>query len=412
MVTIVERGYDIEPREAPSRQNGSSMAPDGTSVGTESLERLRARSGQMVEELAALVEIESPSSSLVSLANCAAYLGVLGTTLLGFGPEKVEAEGRTHLLWTFGESPKVVLVGHYDTVHQVGTLGRFPFEIDGDIARGPGVCDMKGGVVVMLHAVAELIQLYGVAALDGLAIFVNADEEIGSPTSKALIERLSRTATHAIGFENAGAKYEVKTSRRGRSGYELRVRGKAAHAGERPEDGVNALGEMCAHFDEVVALTNLDAGTTVTPTMATAGTTLNTVPDRATMLIDVRCWSQAEQARVDREIRAIGPILPGAQVEIKGRVDHPPLTEDSSVQLFALARRAGEKLGFPSLTAVSVGGTADTCTFAGHGVQAIDGLGAAGGNDHTEAEWIYLSSLPEHAALAAGLAAEALFGAR
>ena len=365
--------------------------------------RFESRLPQMLEELAALTDIESPSNSLEALGACARYLESLGSSLLGRRPRRFDIDGKTHLLWQFGEAPRIVLVGHYDTVHPLGTVMRFPFSVDGDIARGPGVCDMKGGVITALHALRDLRDELGDEALDGVALFVNADEEIGSPGSQSVISELGQTVKVAIGFENAGTDWQIKIERRGTSHYNVIAHGRAAHAGDHAEKGINAIRELSAQVPCIDAIADAQLGTSVTPTTIEGGTTYNTVPERASMWVDVRARNKEEQLRVDREIRKLVPLLTEAEIEVVGQIDQPPMPEESAMRLFELAERVGKDFGIDELKKMAVGGAADTCRFAAAGAEAIDGFGAVGGDDHSDREWIYASSMPRQAALAAGL---------
>lgn len=393
-----------KPSTNPNRK--SSRKDEGAFVGAELVEYFEQRLPHMTEDLAALVAIESPSNGIDALRTCASYLAPLGTSLLGHKPEKIEVKGRVHLLWKFGSKPRTVLVGHYDTVHPVGTVAQFPFSAEGDIARGPGVCDMKGGIVIATHALHLLVETFGAAALDGICLFLNADEEIGSPTSLATILELADSATTAIGFENAGENGEVKVERRGRSSYELRFAGRAAHAGVAPERGVNALHELCNQFAPVLATADEAAGTSVNPTMATAGETYNTIPDRASMWVDVRVSTRAEQLRVDDAMRALQPTVAGATIEVLGEMQQPPMSPEASADLYRMAAEVSAVLGLGPLPKIAVGGSADTCWYAHKGLRTIDGFGAVGGDDHSTEEWIDLGSLARRAALTAGTIAE------
>lgn len=387
-----------------------NLLDDSTYDVTGIVSRFQSRQSQMVEELAALVDLESPSNSVDQLRTCANYLASLGTSLLGQMPERIEVEGRQTLVWKFGDTPRVVLVGHYDTVHPVGTVLRFPFSVDGDVARGPGVCDMKGGVIIALHALHDMINEFGSQALDGVCLLINGDEEIGSKYSQGVIEQLANTARFAIGFENAGPLWQIKTERRGASHYEVKVKGRAAHAGDRSDKGINALREMCAQCEEVIALGNDELGTSVTPTMAAAGTAINTVTEDASMWFDVRTRTLGEQNRIDQEIRKLQPRITEAEVWVEGGVAQPPLPAEASAELKRISAESARELGLGELDYMSVGGAADVCRFAAAGVGAIDGFGAVGGDDHSDREWIYLSSLPRQAALAAGVIRHLLRG--
>ncbi|WP_432837212.1 M20 family metallopeptidase [Dactylosporangium sp. CA-092794] len=349
----------------------------------------------MRDDLAELVGVESPSADPEALARCADVVAALGRRHIGEAPERILVADRPHLRWRFGDGPpRVVLIGHYDTVWPRGTLARWPFSVDGDRATGPGVVDMKGGLVVLFHALSALPDL------DGVAVVVNADEEIGSPTSTALIEDTARGAAGALVLEGSSGG-RLKVARKGIAHYTVRVTGRAAHAGNAPHRGINAGVELAHQILRIAALGDAGRSTTVTPTDAVIGTTSNTVPAAARISVDARSFDQDELRRVDEALRGLAPVLPGAAVEVDLGPARPALPESASAELFALARR----LTGDAVTAEAVGGGSDGNLTAGIGVRTLDGLGAIGGNAHAEGEWIELSSLPERAALVATLTA-------
>jgi glutamate carboxypeptidase len=350
----------------------------------------------MLEELAALVACESPSADLAATAACADVVEQLGTARLGSRPERVVVAGRTHLCWRFGGATRVLLLGHFDTVWPLGTLARWPFEVRDERATGPGVLDMKAGLVQMFAA------LSGLDDLDGVAVLATSDEEVGSPTSRALIERTARGAGAALVLE-ASAGGALKIARKGVSMYSVRATGRAAHAGLDPERGINAGVELAHQVLAIARMNRPAAGTSVTPTVLEGGTTTNTVPAEALVRVDVRAVTRDEQRRVDAEIRGLRPVLPGAQVLVEGGPDRPPLAATSSSRLFTEARAVAAELGLAELQGVAVGGGSDGNLTAGLGVDTLDGLGAVGDGAHAEGEWVSLPAMPERAALVGGL---------
>ncbi|MGI5237653.1 M20 family metallopeptidase [Dactylosporangium sp. CA-139066] len=360
---------------------------------------LLAAAPQMLDDLAELVGVESPSSDPDALARCADVVAALGERCIGRAPERVVIGDRPHLRWRFGDGPpRVLLVGHYDTVWPRGTLVRWPFSVDGDRATGPGVVDMKAGLVMLFHALSVLDDL------DGVAVVVNADEEVGSPTSTALIEDTARGAAGALVLEGSTAG-RLKVARKGIAHYSVRVTGRASHAGNAPHRGINAGVELSHQILRIAALGDPDRGTTVTPTDATAGTTSNTVPAAARVSVDVRSFDPAELRRVDEALHSLTPVLPGAAVRVEAGPARPAMPESASAELFALAQRLSAGLTGRPVTGEAVGGGSDGNLTAGVGVRTLDGLGAVGGNAHAEGEWIELSSLPDRAALVSALAA-------
>ncbi|MBV9293601.1 MAG: M20 family metallopeptidase [Frankiales bacterium] len=349
----------------------------------------------LLDDLAALVSVESPSRDLTAVARCADVVDDLAAQRIGRRAERVDVDGRLHLRWTFGE-PRVVLLGHLDTVWPLGTLDRWPFEIDGDRATGPGVFDMKAGLVQTFAALQSLDDCNGVAVL------VTSDEEIGSTSSQQLIEDTCRNASAVLVLEPS-ADGALKIARKGVGMFRVEVTGRAAHAGLEPERGINATVEAAHQVLAIAGLGRAEVGTTVTPTLLSAGTTVNTVPASATIAVDVRAETVAEMARVETALQSRGPVLPGAAVKVVADSVRPPFERRHSAQLFDRAQRLAERLGLGSLDGVAVGGGSDGNLTAALGVPTLDGLGAVGGNAHAEGEWLSVSALPQRTALVAAL---------
>src|SRR3954454_13189656 len=223
----------------------------------------------LLTDLESLVCVESPSADLAAVARCADAVADLGKRMVGESPERVMTGERVHLRWKFGR-PRVVLLGHFDTVWPMGTLARWPFEVDGDRISGPGVFDMKAGIVQLFAALSSLDNL------DGVAVVLNSDEEIGSTTSQTFIEDTSRGARAALVLEPS-SDGALKIARKGVGMFTLHVTGRAAHAGLEPERGINATIEAAHQVLAIAELARPGDGTTVTPTVVSAGSTVNTV---------------------------------------------------------------------------------------------------------------------------------------
>lgn len=354
----------------------------------------------MVDDLARLVRQESPSADQAAVAVSADVVAELGERLTGQAPERIVVDGCSHLRWRFGDEPscpRVLLLGHHDTVWPVGSLAEHPWRVRDGLAYGPGCFDMKAGLVQLFHALSVLPSRAGVTVL------VTGDEEVGAPTSRSLIEEEARGSVAAFVLEASAGGGALKTARRGVSHYEVRVRGRAAHAGLEPWNGANA-GVALAHL--VVALAELDEGPdgpTVTPTVLAAGTTNNTVPAEAFVHVDVRVSSAADRDRIDAAIRSLDPSVAGTTVEVLAGWAHPPLEPSSSAKLFALAEWAAGELGLEPLTGASVGGASDGNIAAGVGSPTLDGLGAVGANAHAPGEYVEVAQMPRRAALLARL---------
>jgi glutamate carboxypeptidase len=358
---------------------------------------------EMLADIGLLVGCESPSADLAAVARSADIVAALGERLLGAAPDRIVVEGRSHLRWRFGPGPgRVLVLGHHDTVWPIGSLMTHPYTVDGGVLRGPGCFDMKTGLVIAMHAIASLPDRAGVTLL------VNGDEEVGSPTSRELIEREAEGCAAALVLEASGPGGALKTARKGVTGYKVMVEGRAAHAGLEPERGVNAAVELAHQLLAVAALTDAAKGTTVTPTVASAGTTINTVPARAEFAVDVRVPTVEEMDRVDAAMRALSPVLQGSRLEVTTRHGRPPMPASASAALFARAQVLASELGLEPLTSAEVGGGSDGNFTAGLGVPTLDGLGAVGGGAHSDDEHVLVDTILGRTALVAALLRDVL----
>lgn len=351
----------------------------------------------MVAEILRLVRCESPSDDLAAVARSADAVAELGTARLGAAPERIVIDGRTHLRWRFPGEPRILVLGHHDTVWPVGSLAELPARADAETVAGPGSFDMKAGLVIAFHALGRLTDLAGITVL------VTGDEEPGSSTSRALIEDEARASVAALVLEAAGPGGALKVARKGVSRYEVAVLGRASHAGLDPEQGVNATLELAHQVQAVALLGDHDAGTTVTPTRTSSGTTTNTVPAQASFSVDVRALTAAEQERVHAGMLALRPRIAGARVAVDGGVNRSPLAADSSAELFRRAQTVAARLALPPLAGSSVGGASDGNFTAGVGTPTLDGLGAVGGGAHAADEHVLIAELEPRVRLLAGL---------
>ena len=355
---------------------------------------------RMLDSLRRLVEAESPSADPAACTGCAEEAVRVGRDWIDGPAQLMEHRGRPAVRLG-AERPRVLLLGHLDTVWPVGTLGRLPWGVEGDRVRGPGVFDMKAGIVQGLAAMGALDR----AHRDGVGMLLTSDEEIGSGTSRDLIEAMAAHATAVFVLEPS-VEGALKTSRKGTSWYEVQITGRAAHAGLEPEKGINALLEAASLVREVSGWGDAALGTTVTPTTARAGITDNTVPDRAVVGIDARAWSREEQVRVDDLMRAWRPTHPEARVEIiAGGINRPAMT--AAPHLMDMARRSASHLGLDELADRAVGGGSDGNFTAALGIPTLDGLGAVGDGAHADHEWVSVQGMRQRAALLAELIASA-----
>jgi glutamate carboxypeptidase len=349
-----------------------------------------------VRRLEQLVNAETPSGDAPRLRAAHALLREWGDVAFARPAVEREVDGVPHLLWpAAADGPSVLLLCHLDTVFPAGTVDARPFRRTGDRATGPGIFDMKAGIVIGLEALGAL------ADTSRISMLVTGDEETGSATSRALIEHEARTAAAVLVLEPSldGA---LKTGRKGGSFYHLEFKGRAAHAGLEPEKGRNALSEMARWTLDLPGLARPDVGTTLTPTVATAGTANNVVPERALLTVDVRARTLAELERVHAEVlgRRAGN---GIDVEVVGGINRPPLEPAASTWLLGLCREAARDLRLPRPRTASVGGASDANFTAAVGAPTLDGLGPVGDGAHAEHEWVDLSCLAPAAQLLAAL---------
>lgn len=346
----------------------------------------------MIEDLRALVETESPSRDPDALTASAKVVASVIESRLGGHAALVESEAGPHVHWSGGGAPRVLLLGHHDTVFPLGTLERRPFRVEGGHVTGPGVFDMLGGLVQAVHGLASLDDRSGVE------ILVTADEEVGSHSSRALLEERALACGAVLVLEGSADGGALKTGRKGCGTFRVSVRGRASHAGLEPAAGVNALIEAAHQVLDITALGRPELGTTVTPTVASAGTLDNVVPAEATVVVDVRVESQDEQDRVEAAFAALAPHLDGAEISVEGGVGRPPMPQSAAAGLFAVAQRL-----LPGIEGKAVGGGSDGNFTAALGVPTLDGLGAVGGGAHADHEYVVIGAMVERATLVAGL---------
>lgn len=353
----------------------------------------------MLEDLEMLVSTESPSRDLDALEASAAVLDQVLERRLGVRASVMPGPAGPHVWWQGGGEPKVLIVGHHDTVFPRGSLAERPFRVEGTKATGPGIFDMKAGIVQAIHALASL------SDRSGVEILITADEEVGSGTSRQLIEDRAKACGAVLVLEPSADGGALKTARKGTGTFEIVIHGRASHAGLEPEKGVNALVEAAEQILRVNQLGATRKGTTVTPTLAQVGSADNVVPAMARVVVDVRVVEDDERVRVDTAMRSLKPVHPEATIEILGGFNRPPMPPSSSEWLYPLACDVAKSAGLAALDGVAVGGGSDGNFTAAIGVATLDGLGAVGGGAHADHEWVDVSLMPERSLLLAGLIA-------
>jgi glutamate carboxypeptidase len=365
----------------------------------------RARSPEMARLLEDLVAIESPSTEPSAVAALARRIDQ-ELSALGMPGELVPVEsagvGAGPILRARGiAASRVMLLGHLDTVWDLGTVRRRPARIEGGRLFGAGAFDMKGGIVVLLYALKALKH----AGLSLPAtVFLTPLEEVGCEAYRGVMESEMRASAAVLDFEPAWPGGAVKTQRKGSATLTLRARGVAAHAGADFARGANAILELSRRLLDAAALTDLDAGITLNVGTVQGGTRANVVPDEASAQIDVRFRALRDGERVCGAVERLAPSDARLRLEVERGSFYPPLERTAGVAAtFAAARDAAAELGLPALEEIATGGASEASFAAALGVPTLDGLGPDGDGAHAEHEHVILDSLPDRAALAAVL---------
>jgi glutamate carboxypeptidase len=300
--------------------------------------------------------------------------------------------------------PRALLVGHMDTVFPEGTATERPFTIENGIARGPGVTDMKSGLLTLLHGL-EAALAAGALPFERLTVIANPDEEIGSPSSTPHIERVARASDVAFSLECARANGDIVSSRKGTGDYVITVHGRAAHAGVEPEKGRSAILAAAHLVVELHGLTGRWPGVTCNVGVIEGGSRPNVVAERTVLQVDLRAVERASMEAADAAIRALAaaPAVADVTIEVDLRHRHWPMEKlPRSGQLVALTQELAAGLGFEVRDAAT-GGASDANTTSGLGVPSLDGLGPIGGMDHSPEEWLDAASIVPRTTLFAAL---------
>src|SRR5271169_1285378 len=374
------------------------------------LRELRGRQGAMVKLLGEFVRCESPSHVKRAVDACAEM--VAGEWRRRGAAVRIlrQRERGNHVraeIWDGAgrAGGQIMVLGHTDTVYPLGTLTKMPFRVTQGRAWGPGTFDMKGGIVLALHAV-DALRALGIRPKKRFVFLWTSDEEIGSESSRRAIEQEARRSDAVLVLEPAyGREGRLKTQRKGVGGAEIIVTGRSAHAGIDPEKGVNAVHELALQIARLMKMNDPRRGITIQATVVQGGTASNVVPAEARAHLDLRYIRAADARATERKLRNLRPTLKGARVEVRGGADRPPLERTAAVRkLFAAAQSLMQQMGLP-LGEASTGGGSDGSFTAALGVPTLDGLGALGDGAHSPREHVVIRRLPERAALIAGLLA-------
>jgi glutamate carboxypeptidase len=374
-----------------------------TSREKELLSFFASRKDALVAELQGLVERESPSDDAALVTALARHVA---DRLRSFGvsAETVPCEGRGDALVARHGAANggIMLLGHLDTVWPKGTLREIPFSVTDGVAKGPGVFDMKAGIVVAL-AVLEAGAKGSVKLPVGLTLVLTPDEEIGTHASRQLLVDEALKRAHVLVLEPSGDGGAAKIARKGTGLARVRFHGVASHAGLEPEKGASALLELSRYVLFADALADREVGSSVVPTVASAGSRTNVVPESAEVIVDYRVWTAAEGERITNALGGYRPNDPRVRIEFEGGVNRPPMEPQAvTLELYARAAAIARNLGF-DLPAARVGGASDGNLTAAAGVPTLDGLGPSGGGAHARSEHLLVEDLPRRAALLAGM---------
>ncbi len=369
-------------------------------------EQVASKEEEMLKELEQLVNIDSGSYTKEGIDKIITKYEEIYTGL-GFETNIKENKenGNNLIARRSGElAGNWLFLGHVDTVFPEGTAAERPFKLDkeSDKAYGPGVCDMKSGVVILKTVLETLIT--SDTKLPDLVVLLNGDEEIGSPTSRELIEDAGREATTCFVLEPGRQNGDMVIARKGAGIYELIVSGRAAHAGSNHQDGISAIEELTYKIQDVHKLTDYEQGITLNVGKIAGGERPNIVADNARAEIDLRITEPEQAEEIDKKLREIAAkeYLSGAKTLLKGGLNRPPMEKSQeSERIFNIFVEVGKSLGI-DLEEKLTGGASDGNFVSGLGVPTLDALGAVGGGNHSDQEYIELSTLVRRAQILAG----------
>jgi len=370
---------------------------------------LRPRLSQMVDLLRELTLLESPSTEKAAADHCCGFLA--GQWMLRGGITHIlkrEQRGNhLRVVWPPADlepTGQLLVLGHYDTVYPTGTLEKMPFHVSGGKAYGPGTFDMKAGIVQALFAF-EVLQELKLPVTKNIVFLWTSDEEIGSESSRSLIEEEAKRSSAVFVLEpSLGLRGLLKTSRKGVGQAELVIDGRASHAGLAPEEGINAIHEIAAQIARIERWNNHRRGVTINADIVEGGSRANVIAEHAKAILDLRAWRPADMHALEGKLHSLKPIHRGAKIKITGGFDRPPLERKHSAALFARAKSLAKQMGF-AVGEAAAGGGSDGNFTAALGIPTLDGLGAVGDGAHSTQEHVVVKAMPQRAALLAALLA-------
>jgi len=368
------------------------------------LSRLTVQKSEMLACLRQLVELESPSHDKAALDQLGRYLVAEFATIGGRTRFHPQEHAGDHLQVDFPRAGKPILIlGHVDTVWDLGTLAAMPFRVANGRAYGPGSFDMKAGIVQAVYAIKALQELDG-RLPRAITVLLVTDEEIGSHSSRPITEALAKKSAAVLVLEpSQGPRGALKTSRKGVGAYHVKVEGREAHSGLDSDQGASAVLELARQLLVIEKFTDRKRGITVNPGVIRGGTRTNVVAGEASAEVDARVSQSKDIAYLDKKFRSLKPFDQRCRVEITGGIGRPPMERSKKgAALFTLARRLAKELGW-ELQESSVGGGSDGNFTSALGIPTLDGLGAVGEGAHARHESVVIAEMPRRAALLARL---------
>ena len=365
------------------------------------LDYIASRYDQFINDLETIVNIDSGSGYAPGIGKVAAYFQERFSKLGWYVQTLSFADGDVPCLEVANVDPRAtgvefdfLFLGHMDTVFLEGTVQQRPFAIDGNHAKGPGVCDMKAGLVAILH-VMETLQHFGISDNLYVCVGFNSDEEIGSTASRSWLEEMAGKSKRVFVFEPIRIGGERVLQRKGGGWYDILCYGKAAHAGVEPEKGANAVVELAHQILKVTTFANPELGTTVSVNTINGGTKRNVIPDFAKAAVDIRFSESSEAKRIEDQFQHITQQahVKGVRTEVKGEINRPPMVpSEKTLQLWDQIVEIGSGLG-QEMKLIATGGGSDGNFTSALGIPTIDAMGPRGGRAHSEEEFLALDSI-------------------
>jgi len=363
----------------------------------------------MIETLREFTLAESPSTEKAAADRCAELIAAewrKRPVEVALVPQSSRGN-HIRIVWrpeTAAPKFQLLVLGHYDTVYASGTLAKMPFRTDTTKVFGPGVFDMKAGIVQALFALDALLATK--APMSKQIVFLwTSDEEIGSESSRELLESEAKRSDAVFVLEpSLGPKGSLKTARKGVGEAELIVQGKASHAGLAPEKGVNAVHELSMQIARILKWNDIKRGVTINADVIKGGTRVNVIAEHAKATLDLRALKSSDMRALEKKLKSLKPILRGAKLEVSGGFSRVPLERKLSAALFSKAQSLAKEMGI-RLSEATAGGGSDGNLTAALGIPTLDSLGAVGDGAHSAKEHIIATKMPERAAVLAALLA-------